>query len=228
MRSTSAAYPDVVAHRRHVRKAGVGPCYGIRVNAPSAAHEKMSPEEYLAWERQQPGKHEYFGGEVFDMAGVTFEHNQLVVNVAAELRAALRDKPCRVCAPDQRVKIPATKHYTYPDVSVVCGRPEFEDGELDTLLNPLVLVEVLSESTKDYDRGTKFASYRTISSFGPSFRDYVLISASEVLVEHHARKDDGAWLLREHRAGERFTIESLGCELAVDEIYLKVFEPEGT
>lgn len=182
--------------------------------------KKWTPEEYLAWERQQPTKHAFFDGEVFDMAGATFEHNQLVINIAAELRAALRAKPCRVCASDQRVKVPATGLYTYPDVSVVCGRPVFEDDQLDTLLNPVVLVEVLSESTKDYDRGTKFASYRTIESF----RDYVLVSAAQVLVEHHARRDDGSWVLRELRAGQRFMIESLQCELAVDEIYLKVFD----
>lgn len=190
------------------------------MSARSAVDKNWTPEEYLAWERLQPTKHAFLDGEVFDMAGATFEHNQLVVNVTAELRAVLRTKPCRVCASDLRIKIPATGLYTYPDASVVCGDPVFEDDQLDTLLNPLVLVEVLSESTKDYDRGTKFASYRTIASF----RDYVLISSLEVLVEHHTRKDDGSWVLREHRRGDRFTIESLACELAVDEIYLKVFE----
>jgi Uma2 family endonuclease len=193
------------------------------MSSQPVASKKWTPEEYLAWERLQPEKHEFFGGEVFDMEGATFEHNQLVINVAAELRAALRHKPCRVCASDLRVKIPATGLYTYPDASVVCGRPVFEDDKLDTLLNPLVLVEVLSDSTKDYDRGTKFTSYRTITSF----RDYVLISTDKVLVEYHTRKDDGSWVLREFRAGERFTIESLGCELAMDEIYLKVFEMSG-
>jgi Uma2 family endonuclease len=184
------------------------------------AKKRWTPEEYLAWERLQPTKHEFFGGEVFDMAGATFEHNQIVANVIAELRGALRQKPGRVCASDLRVKIPATGLYTYPDASVVCGRPVFEDDTLDTLLNPLVVVEVLSGSTEDYDRGTKFTNYRTIASL----RDYVLISTDKVLVEYHTRRDDGSWVLREHRAGERFTIESLGCELAVDELYLKVFE----
>ena len=185
-----------------------------------AAQKTWTPEEYLAWERQQPDKHEFHGGEVFAMAGATFEHNQVVVNVGAELRAALRHKPCRVCASDLRVKVPATGLYTYPDTSVVCDRPEFEDDKLDTLLNPLILVEVLSESTEDYDRGTKFTNYRTIASF----RDYLLISTDQVLVEYYARRDDGSWVLREFRAGERFTLESVGCELVVDELYLKVFD----
>ena len=187
-----------------------------------AIKKTWAPEEYLAWERMQPEKHEFHGGEVFDMAGATLEHNQIVINVGAELRALLREKPCRVCASDLRVKIPATGLYTYPDASVICGRPEFEDDKLDTLLNPLILVEVLSGSTEDYDRGTKFTNYRSIASF----RDYVLISTDKVLVEYHTRKEDGSWVLREYRAGERFKLESVGCELAVDELYLKVFDPK--
>ena len=190
------------------------------MNALPAVKKTWTSEEYLAWERLQPEKHEFHGGEVFAMAGATLEHNQIVANVLGELRAALRQKPCRVYASDLRVKIPATGLYTYPDASVVCGRPELEDDKLDTLLNPLVLVEVLSKSTEDYDRGTKFTNYRTIASF----RDYVLLSTDKVLVEYSTRKDDGSWVLREFRAGERFTIESIGVELAVDELYLKVFE----
>jgi Uma2 family endonuclease len=190
------------------------------MSAMPVVKKSWTPEEYLAWERMQPDKHELHDGEVFAMAGATFEHNQVVVNVGAELRAALREKPCRVCASDLRVKVPATGLYTYPDASVVCGRPQFEDGKLDTLLNPLILVEVLSDSTADYDRGTKFANYRSI----PSFRDYVLVSTDSVLVEYHARQEDGSWVLREFRAGERFRLASVGCELAVDELYLKVFD----
>jgi Uma2 family endonuclease len=161
--------------------------------------KKWTPEEYLAWERQQPEKHEFHGGDVFVVAGATFEHNQIVANVLGELRAALREKPCRVCASDLRVKIPATGLYTYPDASVVCGRPAFEDDKLDTLLNPLIIVEVLSESTEDYDRGTKFTNYRTIASL----RDYVLISTDKVLVEYHTRRvtagEVGSHLQRHHR-----------------------------
>ena len=193
------------------------------MSALPATKKSWTSEEYLAWERLQPRKHEFHGGEVFDMAGATFEHNQIVINVGAELRALLRQKPCRICASDLRVKIPATGLYTYPDASVVWGPPEFEDDKLDTLLNPLILVEVLSPSTEDYDRGTKFTNYRTIASF----RDYVLISTDRILVEYHARQDDGSWVLRELRAGDRFVLASVGCALAVDELYLKVFETQG-
>jgi Uma2 family endonuclease len=184
-----------------------------------AVKKTWTPAEYLAWERLQPEKHEFHGGEVFARAGATFEHNQIVVNVGAELREGLRQLSCRVCASDLRVKIPTTGLYTYPDASVVCGRPEFEDDQLDTLLNPIVIVEVLSVSTEDYDRGTKFTNYRTI----PSLRDYVLISTDRILVEYYTRREDASWVLRELKAGARFKLESVGCEIAVDELYLKVF-----
>ena len=190
------------------------------MSATAAAKTSWKPEQYLAWERMQPQKHEFHHGEAFAMAGATFEHNQVVINVGSELRSLLRQKHCRVCASDLRVKVPATGLYAYHDVSVVCGRPEFEDDKLDTLLNPLILVEVLSKSTADYDRGTKFTSYRTIASL----RDYVLISTDQVLVEYHTRKDDDSWVLREFKAGQRFTLESVGGALAIDELYLKVFD----
>ena len=192
------------------------------MSALPAVRKIWTPEEYLAWERLQPEKHDYHDGDVFGMAGATFEHNQIVANVIGELRSLLRQKPCKVCAPDLRIKVPATGLYTYPDVSVVCDRPEFEDDQLDTLLNPLLLVEVLSASTEDYDRGTKFTNYRTI----PALRDYVLLSTERVLVEYHTRKEDSSWLLREFRAGQRFHLESIGCELIVDELYLKVFDAQ--
>lgn len=190
------------------------------MNAMPAVKKGWTSAKYLAWERLQPEKHEFFGGEVFGMAGATFAHHQIVANVLGELRTAVRQKPCHVSASDLRIKVPATGLYTYPDASVICGRPVFEDDQLDTLLNPLLLVEVLSSSTEDYDRGTKFTNYRTI----PSFRDYVLVSTDRVLVEYATRKDDGSWILRDFKAGERIAIESIACDLVVDELYLKVFD----
>jgi Uma2 family endonuclease len=121
-----------------------------------------------------------------------------------------------------RVRTPATGLYTYPDVTVVCGRPELEDSELDTLLNPQLIVEVLSTSTEAYDRGEKFEQYRSI----PSFREYVLISQDKALVDHFVKQPDGSWLMRSRRAGETIELASVGCALAVDEIYLKVFDDQ--
>jgi len=183
----------------------------------------MTPPEYLAAERSSLEKHEYLDGEVFAMPGASREHNLIVVNIVGELRNLLRERPCQVYPSDMRVKVPATGLYTYPDPSALCHRPVFEDAEADTLLNPEVLFEVLSDSTEDYDRGTKFKGYRSI----PSLREVVLVSQSEVLVEHLVRQADGSWRRREHRAGGRLDLASIGCTVAVDELYLKVFGDGG-
>lgn len=177
----------------------------------------LTPEAYLAWERQQPEKHGYFDGDVFAMAGASWEHNLIVGNVVGELRNLLRGGACAVQPSDLRVHVPLTGLYTYPDASVVCERPEFLDEVGDTLLNPSVLVEVLLPSSEAYDRGKKFEQYRSIASL----RDYLLIASESAHVEHYARQPDGSWLLRDCRAGGRVVL-SIGCDLAVDEIYLKV------
>jgi Uma2 family endonuclease len=190
------------------------------MSAEPVATRDWTAQEYLAWERQQPTRHEFFRGEVFAMGGATREHNLLVVNITAELRNALRKKPCETYPSDMRVKVPATGLYTYPDASVVCGKPEFEDETLDTLLNPLVLVEVLSDSSERYDRGKKFEQYRSI----PSLTDYLLVAQDQVLVEHFRRGEGGTWVLREVRAGGRVELSGPECALEVDEIYLKVFD----
>ncbi|MFS8071752.1 MAG: Uma2 family endonuclease, partial [Byssovorax sp.] len=182
------------------------------MNAEAARKTTWTPEEYLAWERSSDEKHEYFDGEVFAMAGASEEHNLIVTNIVATLWIALRQRPCKVYPSDLRVKIPSTGLYTYPDASVLCDRPEFEDDAADTLLNPQIIFEVLSDSTEDYDRGTKFKHYRSI----PSFREYVLVSQTEILVEHSIRQEDGSWLLRDHGAGGRLVLASIGCEIAVD------------
>jgi Uma2 family endonuclease len=191
------------------------------VNAEAAAKRIWTPAEYLAEERSSPGRHEFFDGEIFAMAGASFEHNKIVGNLVRELGNALRDRPCDVTPSDLRVHVPATGLYTYPDVSVLCGDPQFLDDARDTLLNPTVLVEVLSESTEAYDRGKKFRNYRSIATF----REYVLVAQDVVSVERYTRGDDGVWSLHESGPGEQLVLGSIGCEIAVDEIYLKVFRP---
>jgi Uma2 family endonuclease len=180
---------------------------------------KMTPEEYLAFERASEEKHEYVGGEIFAMSGGTFEHNLLGMNVARELGNALLEGPCRVNGSDMKLKAFGPPKYHYPDVSVVCEEPLFEDETRDVLLNPRLIVEVLSDSTERYDRGDKFASYRTIDTL----QDYVLVSQKAVLVEHFHRQPDGTWIYRALGPGERLTLESLGCAIPIDRIYLKVF-----
>lgn len=185
----------------------------------SQPHFRFTPEEYLTFERRSEIKHEYLQGEVFAMAGASYEHNQITANVARALGVQLGDRPCDVLTNDMRVSVPDTDMFTYPDVVVVCGEPRFTDDALDTLINPTVIVEVLSTSTEGYDRGLKFAYYRTIASL----TDYVLIAQDRLSIEHYVRQEDGTWRL--HDAGNqngRITLASVGCELNIAAVYRRV------
>ena len=187
----------------------------------AAARSRISPEEYLAFERASDQRHEYADGEIFAMSGGTREHSLTATNIVGELRAALRGRRCEVHGSDMRIKVPSTRRYVYADGIIVCGRPLFEDETRDTLLNPLVIIEVLSDSTERYDRGAKFAQYQSV----PSIKDYVLASQTEARIEHFHRLPDDTWLLRILGPGERLVLESSGCEIAVDDAYLLVFTP---
>ncbi len=178
----------------------------------------MTPEEYLTFERASGEKHQYVDGEIFAMSGGTREHSLLGHNVGVELGTALLDRPCEVHGSDLKIKSASGK-YHYADAFVLCGSPVFEDEARDVVLNPKVIVEVLSPSTERYDRGDKFAAYREIASF----MDYVLVSQAAVLVEHFHRQADGTWLYRTLGPGERLVLPSLGCEVSVDRLYLEVF-----
>jgi Uma2 family endonuclease len=187
----------------------------------AALRAPISEQEYLAFERAAEERHEYLGGEIFAMSGGTWEHSLIASNINGELRAALLERPCSVHGADMRIHIPSTGRYTYADVLVVCGQPVFVDETRDTLVNPMVIVEVLSDSTEKYDRGDKFEQYQTLASL----QDYVLVSQKKVRVEHFRRQADGTWVLRTAGPGDRVVLESVGCELAVDRAYLKVFAP---
>ena len=189
------------------------------MSSDRAARKRFTPSEYLIMERASPVRHEFFRGEAFAMAGASHQHNLIVANTVGALWSALRDRPCEVYPSDMRVKVEATGLYAYPDVTVVCGPPRLEDEHGDTLLNPLVLVEVLSDSTESFDRGGKFEQYRTI----PSLAEVVFVSQKEAHVEHFERQADGSWRLREYRAGQRLVLPAPGCEVAVDDLYLRVF-----
>lgn len=184
----------------------------------------MTHAEYLAFEAQSEVRHEFLRGEIFEMAGGTPEHGAVAVAVAAELRAALRDKPCRVFSSDVRVRIKATDLTTYPDVSVVCDRLETDAEDKDAITNPVVLVEVLSASTEAYDRGAKAAHYRQI----PSLRELLLVSLSEPRIEVQHRNESGVWELHEARPGERLTLESLGASLDLAAIFENRLAPSAT
>ncbi|WP_437657887.1 Uma2 family endonuclease [Sorangium sp. So ce1182] len=183
-----------------------------------ATRTGLSPEEYLALERASEQKHEYANGEIFAVSGCSREHSLLAGSVQRELGNALLERPCEVHTSDMRVKIPSTGRYVYPDASVVCGEPVFEDAEVDTLMNPNVIVEVLSDSSEAYDRGDKFAQYRSVASI----TDYVLVSQKAARVEHFQRQPDGRWLLSILGPGAQLALESIGVVIEVDRVYLKV------
>jgi len=152
-------------------------------------------DDYFLAEEASPLRHEYFRGEIFVMAGGTPEHNTIALNVAAAFHAALTGSSCRAFGSDQRIATPSGL-YTYPDVSIVCGSLQLTSERLPSVLNPVVLVEILSDSTRDYDRGEKFDLYTSI----PTFRDYLLIEPARVYVEHRSREANGAWtsVIKEH------------------------------
>jgi Uma2 family endonuclease len=184
----------------------------------SAAKTRYTPHEYLAFERKSPIKHEYYDGSIFAMAGTSREHNLISGNTYAEIRAQFRNRPCEVYVSDIRVLVSRTGFYTYPDVVAVCGERRFEDSEVDTLLNPNVIIEVLSESTEAYDRGKKFGHYRRLESL----REYVLVAQDEVRVERYSRRGD-EWVLTELSSlDDTLRLESIGCAVALREIYAKV------
>jgi Uma2 family endonuclease len=186
------------------------------------AHKRtLTYAEYLAAEQVSSERHEFLDGEVYMMAGGTPEHAALSASVIAMLLAGLRGRPCRVYTSDLRVRVLATGLTTYPDVSVVCGTLETDVDDPHAIINPVLLVEVLSDSTEAYDRGEKSAHYRQL----PSLREYVLISQSHRRIEVYRRNEAGRWELFEYESGASAELASVGCALDVDEVYR---DPLGT
>lgn len=181
---------------------------------------KLTPAEYLAFERRQSNaRHEYLDGEITMMAGASLAHNRIVGNTFASLHAQLRRSACSVFASDMRVKVPATGLHTYPDISALCDEPQFEDDESDILLNPQMIIEMLSPSTEAYDRGAKFDHYRNIESL----QTYVLIAQDKPQIELFQRQDQGHWLLTVVKGLEAsVSLAAIGCELALTDVYERV------
>lgn len=182
---------------------------------------QLTPQEYLAWERQQATRHEFFDGEIFAMTGASREHNLVCGNAFATLHAQLRGKPCELYNNDMRVKVSETGMYTYPDIAAACADPQFEDADVDTLINPALIIEVLSDSTEQYDRGAKFQHYRTL----PSLQDYLLIAQTECQVEHYVREASSRWLMTEYRSlDDRIKLASIDCDLLLRDLYERVLQ----
>ncbi|MBV8903658.1 MAG: Uma2 family endonuclease [Acidobacteriia bacterium] len=179
----------------------------------------MSEAEYLEQERRAERKSEYRQGEVFAMTGANRRHSLIVTNLTAELGQQLKEKPCEVYASDLRLRVTAAGLYTYPDVMVACGEIQFADDQKDTILNPVLLIEVLSESTRDYDLGGKFEYYRAL----PSLMEYLTVAQDEPHVGHWIRQPEDHWLLVETRdLSQTIELVAIPCRLAMAEIYDKV------
>jgi Uma2 family endonuclease len=191
------------------------------MSAPALPHRRYTIAEYVQLEAYSNVRHEYLDGQIYAMAGGSPEHGSRAANVIALLAERLRGRPCRVQTSDVRVRVTRTGLDTYPDVSVVCGRAEVDPEDALAIINPTLLVEVLSPSTEEYDRGEKLAHYQKIASL----REVVFVAHAEKRLQVIRRQHDGTWASLAAVAGERLLLESLDCELSVDDVY---FDPLAT
>jgi len=187
---------------------------------------RITPEQYLEAERVAEFKSEYYGGQIYAMAGGTIPYAHIIANFTGALFQALRGGTCFVLSSDARLRVSASGLYTYPDLMVVCGDPKYADDRRDTVLNPTLIVEVLSESTEAHDRGFEFAQYRKLDSF----REYALVSTAEPRVEMFLRQAEGQWVLSESVGADATChFASLDCKIALSDIYDKItFDAEQT
>jgi Uma2 family endonuclease len=182
---------------------------------------KVSAEEYLALDRAAEFRSEFLDGEIIAMSGGSARHSKLQVNLTLEIETALRGTPCQTFSADLRVRV-SPRMYTYPDLTVVCGKPALADERQDILLNPTVIVEVLSPSTEHYDRGVKFQCYRGIESL----RDYILVAQDQIRIEQYTRGEANTWTLRDyHDIRETLLIESVRVSLPLASIYERIEFP---
>jgi Uma2 family endonuclease len=190
----------------------------LEVNEPAPAYgkDKISIEDYLQMEKESPVKHEYYKGEIFAMAGASARHNVIYSNLFASIGIKLRGKPCQPYGSDMRLHIPENTLFTYPDISIICGDiiPSPEDE--DTAIKPNAIIEILSPSTKQYDRGNKFMLYRQI----PTLKQYILVDSESVHVESFAINERNLWELSEFKQlSEEVLFSSLGITITLAEIY---------
>jgi len=186
------------------------------VKEPAPKYNYVSQEEYLAMERASEQKHEYFKGEVFAMSGASNEHNDINYNINRLVAPFLHGKGCKLYGSDFRIHIPENTLYTYPDFTIVCGKTETTEVYTDNLTNPAVIIEILSKSTMDYDRGTKFNLYRSIKTL----KEYILIDSTKISVEHFLKQQDNSWNLTEFKElTDSFTVSTISLTLLLQDIY---------
>ncbi len=182
-------------------------------------HPKASPQEYLDQERRAETKSEYLDGDIVAMTGASRRHNLISLNIAASLHGQLRSRPCEIYMGDMRVAVDQAEFYTYPDIVVACEEPRFLDAELDTLLNPTLIVEVLSPSTTSYDRGEKFNRYRQI----PSLQEYLIVAQDTPALEHYRKQSQREWILVDITDWETVVeLPSIQCQITMRDIYEKI------
>lgn len=181
----------------------------------------ITQEEFLLTERESKEKHEYFKGEIFAMSGASRFHNRISMNLSVSLGSYLKGKQCTPYGSDLRVHVQQNTLYTYPDITIVCGEEEYLDDKFDTLTNPKVIIEILSPSTKDYDRGSKFMLYRAI----PSLVEYVLVDSEAVCIERFYKNEEGIWSLFEYKElTDLVYFAAIDFKISVEEIYSNVFD----
>ncbi len=186
------------------------------VKEPAPKYNYISPEEYLEMERTSVEKHEYYQGEVFLMSGASPSHNDISYNINRLVAPSLHGNGCKLYGSDFRIHIPENSLFTYPDFSIVCGKTETSDVYTDNLTNPVVIVEILSRSTRNYDMGLKFAFYRSIRTL----REYILIDSISVMAGLYARQDDNSWLLKEFKQlSDSLFVSTINLTLHLKDIY---------
>ena len=186
------------------------------LNEPVLQYNDLTAAEYLEAERKATGKHELMNGKIITMTGASLKHNRIVSNLIGSINPFLKGKSCDVFPSDMRVNIPTTNSFTYPDITIVCGKPELLDEHFDNLLNPTVIIEALSPSTESYDRGNKFFTYQQI----PSLKEYILVDSSSCTVQTIVKKDDGLWQFASiTNPAHTLTIHSISQTILVSDVY---------
>lgn len=181
--------------------------------------KRMTAEEYLQMEDASTEKHEFIAGQVYAMAGASFAHNQIASNSFIDIGSFLREKPCRIYGSDLKVHAKTASGFVYPDLTIICDGVHFLEGRKDVVINPTVIIEVLSPDTQDYDHGKKFMLYRQIETL----KEYILISSMETLVEKFVRQTDGTWTLTEYKGpDDKLSIDIIRFQTTLTELYRDV------
>lgn len=190
--------------------------YEVREPAVAYGKTKLTVEEYLEWEKESLEKHEYYRGEIFAMAGASTPHNIICINMIRDLAVALKGKTCRPYGSDMRMNIPENTLFTYPDISIYCNEPISSKEDADTVIHPTVIIEILSPSTKGYDRGNKFKLYRDI----PTLKEYILVDSEFVSLEAWRLNDNNNWELQEYNSLDaQLSIPAISFSMPILEIY---------